>query len=272
MDEMKVRRLALVALLVLALPWWAHAADEQPQRFDFPPEIVAAEEAAAAEPAAASSESAPAKPLPRGGQGQPAAATAAAPAPLVTPQAAVRQMVFDLREEGVSSVDEIVDRIVNERDAALDHIVINIATQHIYECNASGEVLHEDKVSTGRPGFDTPPGNYTVHNKSPKAYSQKYTAWMLQWMAITGDGSYGMHGLEGSSYEKHLGHQASHGCIRISRKYAKDLYPRVKVGMPVKVVNDKQLELPGFQPMNADEVRALVIEALSPADPAQLFF
>jgi lipoprotein-anchoring transpeptidase ErfK/SrfK len=154
----------------------------------------------------------------------------------------------------------------------LDHIVINIANQRIYECNASDQALREELVSTGRTGLDTPPGNYTVQNKAPKAYSQKYTAWMLQWMALTSDGSYGMHGLEGSSYERRLGHQASHGCVRLSRKYAKELYPRVNVGMPVKIINDKNFKLEAFKPLSEQAATAQVLDLVSPADPGALFY
>jgi hypothetical protein len=95
---------------------------------------------------------------------------------------------------------------------------------------------------------------------------------MLNWMAFTADGSYGLHGLEGSSYERHLGSVASHGCVRLSRKYAKDLYTRVKVGMPVTIVSDKDLKLAEYTPITREAALAMVLEVLSPTDPEKVFY
>jgi lipoprotein-anchoring transpeptidase ErfK/SrfK len=284
-----------LCLAMLSLHAAACAADKQKSDdFAFPPEIAAQEEAAAQDGASGTTAAPPAAPA----EAHPAPA---APAPAVVPaenipassrplrpvdyslapetldaanpgRTPLQKMLQEYAADGKSSTDDLVKLLSSGDGDQLDHIVINIATQRIYECNASGQVLHEEPVSTGMKGLDTPTGDYTVHNKAPKAYSQKYTAWMLQWMALTGDGSYGMHGLEGSAYERRLGHQASHGCVRLSRKYAKELYPRVKVGLPVKIVNDKDLKLAVFQPLSEQAARAQVMDFLSPADPDALFY
>jgi lipoprotein-anchoring transpeptidase ErfK/SrfK len=183
-----------------------------------------------------------------------------------------QQLITELVAQGETDLDQLVAVIASDNLEQLDHIVINIASQRLYECNADGQVLREAKVSTGRKGYDTPPGNYEIQNRSPKAYSQKYDAWMLHWMGLTSDGAYGMHGLEGSSYEKLLGGVASHGCVRLSRKYAKELYSRIKVGMPVKIVKDKDLKMTPYTPLTKDQATDLVLDVLSPADPDQVFF
>jgi lipoprotein-anchoring transpeptidase ErfK/SrfK len=205
---------------------------------------------------------------------KPAAASSTIDLPDLSPEyrARAQQVVADLVADGQTDVDELVDTIATQNYEQLDHIVINISNQTIYECNLAGQVLRCSKVSSGRKGYDTPPGDYTVHTKSPKAYSQKYSAWMLNWMGFTSDGSYGMHGLEGSSYERHLGSIASHGCVRLSRKYAKDLYTRVKVGMPVKIVNDSKLKLDDYKPISREDALSMVLEVLSPTDPQQIFY
>ena len=95
---------------------------------------------------------------------------------------------------------------------------------------------------------------------------------MLHWMGITSDGSYGLHGLEGSSYERLLGRVASHGCIRLSRVYAEDLYGRIRIGLPVSVVNDPELELPEYMPLSRRAAEAMVLEIISPADPWEVFY
>lgn len=183
-----------------------------------------------------------------------------------------QELISELVAGGETDLDELVAVIAGDSREELDHLVVNIANQTIYECNVDGQVLNSSKVSSGRKGYDTPPGDYEIHNKAPKAYSQKYSAWMLHWMGLTSDGSYGLHGLEGSSYERLLGGVASHGCVRLSRKYAKDLYTRVKVGMPVKIINDKSFDPPQFAPLSKEEAKNIVLDVLSPKDPEQVFF
>jgi lipoprotein-anchoring transpeptidase ErfK/SrfK len=187
-------------------------------------------------------------------------------------QTRTQKLIAGMIASGESDLDVLVAAIAADNREVLDHIVVNLATQRIYECNFQGDVLHEDKISSGRQGYDTPPGDYTVVNKAPKAYSQKYDAWMLQWMGLTADGAYGMHGLEGSSYERHLGNQASHGCIRLSRAYAKELYPRVEVGLPVSIVNDPDLKLALYEPLSRRQAVNMVLDVLAPANPGDIFY
>jgi hypothetical protein len=182
------------------------------------------------------------------------------------------QLLAGLPPADEADLEQLISLIASDSREKLDHLIINLATQRIYECNFDGQVLHEDKVSSGVKGMDTPPGEYSIVNKAPKAYSQKYDAWMLHWMGLTADGSYGLHGLEGSSYERRLGGVASHGCVRLSRSYAKDLYPRVSVGMPVSIVNDPKLDLATYEPLSRQAALSLVLDAISPADPAELFY
>jgi lipoprotein-anchoring transpeptidase ErfK/SrfK len=183
-----------------------------------------------------------------------------------------QQLIAGLVAAGEDDLDTLVAAIAADNREVLDHIIVNIATQRIYECNFQGEVLHEDKVSSGRSGYDTPPGEYSVVNKAPKAYSEKYDAWMLQWMGLTADGAYGMHGLEGSSYERHLGSQASHGCIRLSREYAKALYPKVHVGMPVSIVNNPKLNLEQYSPLSRRQAVNMVLDVIAPPNPWEIFY
>lgn len=123
------------------------------------------------------------------------------------------------------------------------HIVINLADQHLYALDSYGYVVLDYPISSGLHN-STPTGQYKVHRKSPNAYSRKYSAVMTNWMAITSDGAYGMHGLLGSSYYKKIGHPASHGCIRLRREDAAELYKYVEVGIPVDIVSIKELVLP----------------------------
>ena len=186
-------------------------------------------------------------------------------------QTRAQQIVSDLFSDGESDVGELVKVLVNNNRQVLDHIMINLATQKIYECNVNGEVLAEHSISSGRAGYDTPVGEYKVINQAKKAYSQKYESWMLHWMGLTADGGYGMHGLEGSSYERLLGGVASHGCIRLSREYAKDLYSRIKVGTPVYIVNDPALDLAPYREISEEAALSIVLDVVNPSDPFDVF-
>lgn len=116
-------------------------------------------------------------------------------------------------------------------------VIISLADQRmwIYE---DGEVLHRFLVSTGIPGHRTPTGNYSVRSQAARAYSNKYECFMPHWSAITSDGLYGMHSLDGTSYLRHLGSVASHGCIRLAPENAEWLFNWVEIGTPVDIVDD----------------------------------
>ncbi|MCB1217433.1 L,D-transpeptidase [bacterium] len=186
-------------------------------------------------------------------------------------QTRAQKIVSDMFAEGESDVSDLVQVLVANNRTVLDHLIVNIATQTIYECNINGEVLNSSRTSTGAKGYDTPLGEYKVVNQARKAYSQKYESWMLHWMGITPDGAYGMHGLEGSSYERKLGSVASHGCVRLSREYAKDLYSRIKVGTPVYIVDDPELDLPPFREISEEAALSIVLDVVNPCDPWDVF-
>lgn len=117
------------------------------------------------------------------------------------------------------------------------HIIVSLADQRmwVFEGNT---IVQRFLVSTGVRGHSTPTGSYSVHNRSPRAYSRRYECYMLQWMAITADGVYGMHALEGTRYERYLGSVASHGCIRLSHVDAQWLYNWVEIGTKVEILAD----------------------------------
>ncbi|MBC7286902.1 MAG: L,D-transpeptidase [Armatimonadetes bacterium] len=99
-------------------------------------------------------------------------------------------------------------------------------------------------VSTARAGYLTPPmapgtrrGGVAmgrVFRKVRYAWSNRYNSPMPYWLAITSNGSHGIHATVPSAY-RHLGRPASHGCIRQHLRDAEVLYNMVEVGTPVYV-------------------------------------
>ena len=110
-------------------------------------------------------------------------------------------------------------------------------TMNIFE---NGNNLGTFLISSGKPGMGTPPGQYQVYNKKPRAWSKMASLWMPFWMAIRSDGRFGIHELpewpngfkEG---EAHLGTPVSHGCIRLGVGAAQMVYNWADIGTPIVV-------------------------------------
>src|SRR5688572_15562214 len=81
-----------------------------------------------------------------------------------------QRMIADMVAAGETDIDELVSIIAKDNKEKLDHLVINIAEQRIYECNVDGHYLNMEKVSSGAKGYDTPTGEYNVVNRARKAY------------------------------------------------------------------------------------------------------
>ena len=92
-------------------------------------------------------------------------------------------------------------------------------------------------ISPGLPRTPTPIGTFRVLQKTPRAWSAAAGLWMPWWMHFSGRG-HGIHELPewpGGKKEgaNHLGHAASHGCVRLGIGPAKELYDWTPIGTPV---------------------------------------
>ncbi|HEU0318291.1 MAG TPA: L,D-transpeptidase/peptidoglycan binding protein [Solirubrobacteraceae bacterium] len=106
-------------------------------------------------------------------------------------------------------------------------------------------------IAVGMQGLETPPGLYSIQWKqtNPSWYVPN-SAWAgalagktippgpqdpikARWMAF--DGGAGIHGIDPSEYSS-IGHDASHGCIRMRIPDVIALYARTPVGTPVFIV------------------------------------
>jgi len=102
-----------------------------------------------------------------------------------------------------------------------------------------GHIMARFTISTGRPGYETPTGNYNIIAKNPNAWSRKWKVWM-PW-AMNWHGNYFIHQLPhypGSTVNigaSKLGTPASHGCIRVNVGDAEWLFHWTATGTPVWV-------------------------------------
>lgn len=123
------------------------------------------------------------------------------------------------------------------------------------------QIINKFPVSTGTWSMPTPLGTLQVYNHIPDAYSTPYDLYMPNWMAITPDGGYGIHGLPywkyswGNVYEgeNHLGIRVSHGCVRLSLANAAWLYNWAPNGTTVIVHDTPGIEA-AFNPPDYDGV------------------
>ncbi len=125
-----------------------------------------------------------------------------------------------------------------------NYLEINLATQKGYLHSRNGEVKVFG-ISSGtdklEDGVKTKEGLFVIQAKLPKWYSRQFdSTLMLNWMGF--NFGIGFHALATSGYYVYLGKKkSSHGCIRISRKTAKELYSSVEPGTPVLVHSGKSI-------------------------------
>jgi len=89
-------------------------------------------------------------------------------------------------------------------------------------------------VSTGRAGYDTPIGEFSVLYRRRAPVSSSYNVRMPYWLCIHPSGQIGLHQtfLSGTNM---LGTRRSHGCIRMGENTARWSYDWLRVGSSVSV-------------------------------------
>ena len=110
-------------------------------------------------------------------------------------------------------------------------LIVNVRTQRatLYR---NGLPIGATTVSTGRPGFETPTGVFTILQKHVEHYSNKYDDAPMPYMQRLTWRGVALHAGQLPGYP------ASHGCIRLPRGFARLLFDNTKLGMTV-VVTDR---------------------------------
>jgi hypothetical protein len=117
-------------------------------------------------------------------------------------------------------------------------IEVNLVSQKGYLHSKTGSVT-EFRLSSGnnrlKDGVETKEGIYVIQSMMPKWYSRQFDSTvMLNWMGF--NYGIGFHALRGKSYYRFLGKKkSSHGCLRLSKETAEDLFSKVDLGTPVLV-------------------------------------
>jgi lipoprotein-anchoring transpeptidase ErfK/SrfK len=118
---------------------------------------------------------------------------------------------------------------------ASPYIIVNLSEQKAYAIE-DGYVLFEGRISSGKPGRETPEGEFSILQKKryhrsnlwPRPKGGAKMPYMLR--------------LTNSGIAMHLGYvpnkAASHGCIRLKQGFAQEMFDWAKVGTKVYVEGD----------------------------------
>jgi hypothetical protein len=113
-------------------------------------------------------------------------------------------------------------------------VVISLPQQRAYVFR-NGVQIGAARVSTGRPGYETPTGVFRVLEKDVDHKSNLYDDAPMPFMLRLTWGGVALH----AGYDP--GRPQSHGCIRMPLAFARDLFSAVPLGAIV-VVTDRTLE------------------------------
>jgi hypothetical protein len=116
-------------------------------------------------------------------------------------------------------------------------IDINLSTQYIVAVQGNVVVM-ESYVSTGRPGFDTPPGTYYINAKLPSQTmagvlgGEYYNVPDVPWVMYFTDRGHAIHG---TYWHDSFGQVMSHGCVNLPLDVAEAVYGWASVGTKVVI-------------------------------------
>jgi len=103
------------------------------------------------------------------------------------------------------------------------HVTISKSQQQM-AVSIDGGPSYRWAVSTGKPGYDTPGGNFRAIRLEQVYYSKKYDDAPMP-NAVFFHGGYAIHG---TLEERRLGQPVSHGCVRLMRANAALLFDAVR--------------------------------------------
>ena len=117
-------------------------------------------------------------------------------------------------------------------------MLVSLDEQRIYVYR-NGVAIGASRISSGRSGYETPTGIYTILQKEREHYSNLYDNAPMPYMQrLTWDGL-ALHA------GKLPGHPASHGCIRLPESFAERLF-EVSPRGTVVVVTDQRVAPPAI--------------------------
>ncbi len=110
-------------------------------------------------------------------------------------------------------------------------IIVSVPKQRVFVYR-NGILIGVSTCSTGKSGYETPTGVFTVLEKDKEHYSNEFNdAPMPHMQRLTWEGI-ALHA------GKLPGYPASHGCVRLPAKFAETLFAATQVGTPIIIAGD----------------------------------
>ncbi|MEO7251871.1 MAG: L,D-transpeptidase family protein [Arenimonas sp.] len=114
-------------------------------------------------------------------------------------------------------------------------VVVSLDAQRAYVYR-NGQRIATSTISSGQPGRETPTGVYPILAKEKMHHSNLYNNAAMPFMQrLTWDGV-ALHA------GRIPGHPASHGCVRLPREFARDLFALTERGQTVVISEDDSAE------------------------------
>jgi lipoprotein-anchoring transpeptidase ErfK/SrfK len=117
-------------------------------------------------------------------------------------------------------------------------ILVSVGQQKLWAFKGQ-EIVLTSYVSTGKAGFETPLGTYSILSKLPsqtmagviggETYNVPDVPWVMYFTT-------GGHALHGTYWHNNFGTPMSHGCVNLPMDVAAWLYDWAPVGTPVMLV------------------------------------
>jgi lipoprotein-anchoring transpeptidase ErfK/SrfK len=101
-------------------------------------------------------------------------------------------------------------------------ITIDLSTQRLTA--EKGGQTYSWKISSGRPGYETPTGRYSVMRLEADHFSDEYDKAPMPYAIFFSPRGLAIHG----TYEGGLGRARSHGCVRLAVGNARQLFEWVE--------------------------------------------
>jgi hypothetical protein len=127
------------------------------------------------------------------------------------------------------AADDLTPRSAGKQDGEVQSIVINPLKNELILIDAQGPFMRFP-IALGKPETPTPAGEFTVINKHKnwgKGFGTRWIGLDVPW------GTYGIHG---TNRPNSIGHDASHGCIRMLNKDVETIFELVRVGTKVVIL------------------------------------
>jgi hypothetical protein len=114
-------------------------------------------------------------------------------------------------------------------------ITIDLSSQRLTAVRGNGETVVW-KISSGRPGYETPTGHYSVMRMEADHHSDEYEQAPMPYAIFFSPRGLAIHG----TFERGLGSPRSHGCVRLAVGNARQLFEWVEQqgGASIEIVGD----------------------------------